>query len=136
MTLTDDELREWIAKAKAATPGPWHAEEMRVNFRIRGVDGTYIMEPRNVGGVRALADAAHIAASDPPHVLAAITELLALRRDKARLDWLESHSADYVTLWCNQEVGDAARWECDGVCRPTAREAIDAAMAKGEEKGA
>lgn len=75
------------ALAEKATPGPWVRER---GFLVYGPWGD-----RPVSGEEGIlnpADAAHIAANDPPTVIADIDEILRLREEMERLekeaDWL------------------------------------------------
>lgn len=79
------------ALAEKATPGPWVRER---GFLVYGPWGD-----RPVSGEEGIlnpADAAHIAANDPPTVIADIDEILRLREEMERLE----KEADWLAEYC------------------------------------
>ena len=77
MTLDLDALE---AVARAATPGPWHQGAHYI-----GAGGEPYDPEAVVGQASILCDAAHIAAFDPPTVLALITRLREAERHNVQL---------------------------------------------------
>ncbi len=113
MTITDDDLREGIAIAKAATPGPWdtgrgYEQDDPGNYVYSKNRGLIIFASIHDPNA---SDCAFVAANSPDVAIALREELLAARAEIARLSrWLAN--AQHELGVCDQdENGD-----CDKRC--------------------
>lgn len=109
------------ALAEKATPGPW---VRKGGYLVYGPWGD-----RPVSGEEGIlnpADAAHIAANDPPTVIADIDEILRLRAQVERLekeaDWLIS--TKIVEEWNGRFVGAPDKYNSGYAVYPTKAEAV------------
>ena len=80
--MTDEQLREWLASAAGATPGPWRVAPVDIGatYQITAMQGPIKVSPAQCPG---LSEASFIARCDPQAIGGLIKELQAARLENA-----------------------------------------------------
>jgi hypothetical protein len=122
--MTDEQLREWLASAAGATPGPWRVEPVDIGatYQITAMQGPIKVSPAQCPG---LSEASFIARCDPQAIGGLIKELQAARLENAITPAeLYEHSAR-IRNAALDEAAKVANGSAALDCRPEAN-----AMAK------